>query len=155
MRSKNPSASVYILLICCLYISTLLSPALSLASEGSAQFFVSAYLVRIWLAMLGGIAVVSGVILAMNGYAGDHTLAPEKTGDSGVALRKIPRLSYLKVSSGLLCVILGCAFFVTAVFLLPDKRTGHSGLGKIAAHFKTAQAASEPAGPDDGETTAH
>ena len=117
----------------------LLSPTLTLASEGSAEFFVSAWLVRIWLALVSGTVIVVGVMLALDSYSNQGTLEPVITPDSKVAIVKQKKLSYKKIGGGLLCVCVGCALFVTSVFLLPDKRTGHSGIGKIIKRFSTEQ----------------
>lgn len=75
----------------------------------------------------------------MDGYSKDPTLDPVMTPDEGVQIVKKYKLSYPKIGGGLLVVIVGCAFFVTSVFLLPDKRTGRSGMGKIISHFQMLQ----------------
>ena len=115
------------------------APSLSIASEGSAQFFVAAWLVRLWLGIASGTAIVVGVLVALDSYSADHTTDPVLNQEDKVVLEKKYKLSYQKIGGGLLCVLLGCLLFVTTVFLLPDKRTGHSGLGKIVSHFKADQ----------------
>jgi hypothetical protein len=113
---------------------------LSIASEtGAAQFFVAAWLVRIWLALVSGSAIVIGVMIATDSYEKTPTLEPQLTPDAKVVITKQYKLSYWKIGGGLLCTIVGCTLFVTSVFLLPDIRTGHSGLGKIVSHFTGAQ----------------
>lgn len=121
----------------------LLTPTLTLASEGSAEFFVAAWLVRLWLALVSGTTIVVGVLLALDSYSGQGTLEPVLTPDSKVVIVKQKKLSYKKIGGGLLCVCVGCALFVTSVFLLPDKRTGHSGISKIINRFSTEQVAAE------------
>ena len=117
-----------------------LLPSLSLASEtGAAQFSVAAWLVRIWLALVSGSAIVIGVMIATDSYETTPTLEPQLTPEDKVVITKQYKLSYWKIGGGLLCTIVGCALFVTSVFLLPDIRTGHSGLGKIVSHFTGAQ----------------
>ncbi len=124
-----------------IFVGTLfLLPSLSIASEtGAAQFFVSAWLVRIWLALVSGSAIVIGAMIAMDSYSASPTLEPQLTPDNKIVITKQYKLSYLKIGGGLLCAFVGCALFVTSVFLLPDIRTGHSGLGKIVRHFTGAQ----------------
>jgi hypothetical protein len=117
----------------------LVLPDLSLASEGSAQFFVSAWLVRVWLALVSGTVIIGGVMIALDGYASDHRLEPVLTEETGVTLTRVQQISYRKIGSGLLLVIFGCLFLVTSIFLLPDKRTGQSGIGKIVDRFSTDQ----------------
>jgi hypothetical protein len=117
-----------------------LIPSLSIASEtAAAQFFVSAWLVRIWLALVSGSAIVIGVMIAMDSYEASPTLEPQLTPEAKVVITKQYKLSYWKIGGGLFCAIVGCALFVTSVFLLPDIRTGHSGIGKIVSHFTGAQ----------------
>jgi len=121
-----------------LALSFLMYPALSIASEGrSAEFFVAAWLVRIWLALVSSTAIIIGVMIASDSYSAKSTIEPKLTPDAKVVITKQYQLSYRKIGGGLLCAIVGCALFVTSVFLLPDIRTGHSGLGKIVAHFTT------------------
>ena len=110
-------------------------------STGSAQFFVAAYLVRLWLGLVSGATIVVGAMLALDGYSSRHTSEPVLTEDSRVKIERKYRLSYRKIGGGLLCVVFGCALLVTTVFLLPDKRTGHSGIGKILHHFEIGQVA--------------
>jgi hypothetical protein len=117
-----------------------LLPSLSLASgTAAAQFFVTSWLVRIWLALVSGSAIVIGVMIAMDSYSASPILEPQMTADAKVVITKQYKLSYRKIGGGLLCAFVGCALFVTSVFLLPDIRTGHSGLGKIVRHFTGAQ----------------
>ena len=119
-----------------LAFSFLMYPALSIASEGkSAEFFVAAWLIRIWLALVSATAIVIGVMIASDSYSAKSTIEPKLTPDAKVVITKQYQLSYRKIGGGLLCAIVGSALFVTSVFLLPDIRTGHSGLGKIVAHF--------------------
>ena len=119
-----------------LTVAFLMLPALSIASEGElAEFYVAAWLVRIWLALVSGVAIVIGVLIATDGYSTHPIMEPQLTADAKVVITKRYKLSYRKIGGGLLCTIVGCALFVTSVFLLPDIRTGHSGLGKIVAHF--------------------
>lgn len=125
------------------------SPAILLASEGSAEFFVAAWLVRLWLAMVCGTAIVVGVMLALDSYSSKHIMEPTLTADSQIKIIKKKLLSYRKIGGGLLCVFIGCAFFVTAVFLLPDKRTGHSGVNKILKRFNISQTMVD-SGSNDG-----
>lgn len=128
-------------------------PSILPASEGAPEFFVAAWLVRLWLGLAFGTAIVVGVMLALDSYSSTkHITEPTLTEDSQVKLIKKPLLSYRKIGGGLLCVFLGCAFFVTAVFLLPDKRTGHSGVGKIIKHFNINQTIMVDDGSNDGVT---
>ncbi|MFC1837768.1 hypothetical protein ACFLYW_03715 [Thermodesulfobacteriota bacterium] len=128
-------------IITCIATSILL-PSFSHASELSAEFFVSAWLVRIWLAMVSGAVIIGGLMIALDGYASDHRLEPVITEETNVSITRVREISYRKIGSGLLLVIFGCLFFVTSIFLLPDKRSGHSGINTIIDHFK-ADSASE------------
>jgi hypothetical protein len=135
-----------------LAVTFLMFPALSIASEGgSAKFFVAAWLVRIWLALVSGTAIIIGVMVATDSYSASSTLEPKLTPDAKVVITKRYRLSYRKIGGGLLCAIVGSALFVTSVFLLPDIRTGHSGIGKIVAHF-TAAVDTPPAESQSGHS---
>ena len=120
-------------------LSVLILPDLLLASEGSGQYFVSAWLVRVWLALVSGTVIIGGVMIALDGYASDHKLEPVLTQETGITITGVRKISYRKISSGLLLVIFGSLFFVTSIFLLPDKRTGHSGIGKIVDQFRADQ----------------
>ncbi|OGQ96741.1 MAG: hypothetical protein A2521_07315 [Deltaproteobacteria bacterium RIFOXYD12_FULL_57_12] len=120
-------------------LASLVAPQIVHASEGSAEFYVSAWLVRVWLGLVCGSTIVVGVMLALDSYSSKPTIEPVLTADSKVELVKKYQLSYLKIGGGLLCVTVGCALFVVAVFLLPDKRTGHSGIGKVLQRFNIGQ----------------
>ena len=127
-------------------------PSLSFASEtAAAQFYVTAWLVRIWLALVSGSAIVIGVMIATDSYETTPTLEPQLTADDKVVITKEYKLSYWKIGGGLLCTIVGCALFVTSVFLLPDIRTGHSGIGKIVSHF-TGEQQSTPSDANSGHS---
>ena len=106
------------------------------ASDNPAKLYVSAWLVRIWLSLIGGTFVVAGVILAMESQSHGHSLEPVRSPEGVVTVQRITQLSYRKIGQGLLAVIFGSAFFVSATFLLPDMHTGHSGLGKVAQRYK-------------------
>lgn len=110
---------------------------------------MSAWLVRLWLAMVSATAIIIGVLIALDSYAKEPTTEPVLTPESKVVLEKKHRLSYLRIGSGLLCVIIGGALFVTSVFLLPDKRTGHSGIGKIIERFIDIQQSEQEAVPSE------
>jgi len=142
-QTCSTSRLQYILAVAvCSLSAILLSPSFSFASSegGSAELFVSAWLVRIWLALAFGSVIVIGVLIALDCYSVKHT-EPVLNEDRQVVLKKVNKLCYWKIGGGLFCAFVGSALFVTSVFLLPDKRTGHSGLGKIAHHityhFKT------------------
>lgn len=142
------SQSLLIAIIAAFTISFAL-PSTSLASGlAMAQFEVSSYLVRIWLAMVFGTGVVIGVMLALDSFAPEGRMEPVVTPDKKVQLIKRQQLSYRKISGGLLCVAICSVLFVTSVFILPDKRTGHSGLNKIITHFKKADSNSTPTLPE-------
>lgn len=131
---------------------TLFSPQQLLASEGAlAQFYVSAWLVRLWLGLVSGAVIVAGVLLALDSYSSRYTSDPVLTPDSQVQLVKQYQLSYRKIGGGLACVVLGCTLLVTTVFLLPDKRTGHSGVAKILERFNVSQVVVEKNGHADAQ----
>ncbi|MCF6289937.1 MAG: hypothetical protein L3J03_02895 [Desulfobacterales bacterium] len=122
--------------------AAVLFPQLLFASgggEGSAQFFVAAWLVRVWLGLASGATIIIGVMLALDSYSPQHISEPVLTEESRIKIDRKYRLSYRKIGGGLLCVVFGCALLVSTVFLLPDKRTGHSGIGKIMARFEIGQ----------------
>lgn len=125
-------------------------PSLACASELSPKFFVAAWLVRIWLALASGSAIVFGIMSALDGKSSKHTLEPVLGPDKKVAITKVYKISYRKVGGGMLCAVFGCLLFVTSVFLLPDKRTGHSGLGKIITHFASEKNVSGQSAPSEG-----
>jgi len=130
-RIRFPSAVITATLVAA---TLLLLPSLSIASDtATAQFFVTSWLVRIWLALVSGSAIVIGVMIASDSYEANPTLEPQMTPDAKVVITKQYKLSYWKIGGGLLCALVGCVLFVTSVFLLPDVRTGHSGLGKIVS----------------------
>lgn len=137
-------------------VLALLLPSSTWASEGSVKIFVSAWLVRLWLALIGGTFVVMGVILAMEAHSREHSIHPVRT-QEGVVVQKVKQLSYLKIGQGLLSVFLGCLFFVSAVFLLPDKHTGHSGWAKVADRYRVYRSGdveTTGSGGSDGSKTA-
>ncbi|MBW2467026.1 MAG: hypothetical protein JRF02_06970, partial [Deltaproteobacteria bacterium] len=117
----------------------ILLPSLSHASGLTPEFFVSAWLVRLWLAMVCATAIVVGLLIALNSKIAKSALEPTRDADGKIVLSREYRLSYRKLGGGLLCIVLGGALFVTCVFLLPDKRTGNSGIGKIKAHLSGEQ----------------
>ena len=117
-------------------------PSLSHASELTPEFFVSAWLVRIWLALVSATAIVVGLLVALDSRIVKSSLEPKRAADGSVVIGKEYKLSYRRLGGGLLCAILGCTFFVTSVFLLPDKRTGNSGINKIITRFSDIQGSS-------------
>jgi len=139
MKSTFHKISLLITTILIVIAASFFFPSFSWAAHGAAKFFVSAWLVRIWLALVSGTAIVIGVMLALDSYDEKPRTEPVLTHGKKVVLEKKYSLSYRKIGGGLLCVIVGSALFITSVFLLPDKRTGHSGFGKIAARFKAEQ----------------
>ncbi len=120
-------------------LSEVLLPSVVWASESMVKLYVSAWLVRLWLALIGGTVLVVGVMVAMGGDKSDYTLQPVYSKDSGVSVTKKPKLSYMRIGGGLLTVVVGCLFFVSSVFLLPDKQSGYSGIGKVIAQLKTTK----------------
>lgn len=131
LRARNIAVASLSTSVCTLFI-----PSFSGASEGPGLFFVAAWLIRLALGLIGGTAVVVGVMMALNGYAPEPTIEPVASPESGVTIVQKRKLSYRRIGGGLLSVIFGCALFLAVVFLLPDRRTGYSGIGKLLGCFQ-------------------
>ncbi len=150
------SVSLVSVALACLAAALLFPRVLFAAGgdAGSAQFFVAAWLVRVWLGLVSGATIVIGAMLALDAYSPQHISEPVLTGESRIRIERKYRASYRKIGGGLLCVLFGCALLVTTVFLLPDKRTGHSGIGKIMARFEIGQVADHQSGATGGPAAA-
>lgn len=83
-------------------------------TEYSTALSEGTTIVRIIVAVLGGLVVVLGFIVALKGVGGKA--------DIELALSEKRRLSFKKVSQGVVIVIVGAAILVAAVYLLPEKK---------------------------------
>lgn len=122
-----------------LVLAVFLCPSLAVAAEDAGLSLVAGWFIRLGLALLGTTAIVVGVLIALEGYAPEQRITPVAAPESGVALIKERPLSYRRIGAGLLTVIFGAAFLITVVFLLPDKRSGRSGITPVIARLQVVQ----------------
>jgi hypothetical protein len=79
-------------------------------------------IVRIIVAVFGGIIGVLGVVVAFRGVGG--------TADVSMSVSEHRKLSLKRVSQGVVITLVGAAILIGALYLLPEKRTERQIKGK-------------------------
>ena len=79
-------------------------------------------IVRIIVAVFGGLIGVLGIVLAFRGVGG--------TADVSMSVSEHRKLSMKRVSQGVVITLIGAAILIGALYLLPEKRTERQVKGK-------------------------
>jgi len=91
-------------------------------TEFSTSFTEATGIVRIIVAVFGGLNGVLGIAVAAKGIGGKA--------DVTMSLSEHKKLSLTRVSQGVVITVIGAAILVAAVYLLPEKRTEREVSGK-------------------------
>lgn len=79
-------------------------------------------IVRIIVAVFGGIIGVLGIVVALRGVGGST--------DVSMSISEHQKLSLKRVSQGVVITLIGAAILIGALYLLPEKRTERQIKGK-------------------------
>lgn len=79
-------------------------------------------IVRVIVAVFGGLIGVLGIVLAFRGVGG--------TADVSMSVSEHRKLSMRRVSQGVVITLIGAAILIGALYLLPEKRTERQVKGK-------------------------
>jgi hypothetical protein len=126
MRNKNLLPSFILLLIFALVFFCAASGALAngevTETEYSTSLSETTGIVRIIVAVFGGIIAVLGIIVAFKGVGG--------TADVSVSVSEHRKFSMKRVSQGVVITLIGAAILIGALYLLPEKKTERKIKGK-------------------------
>jgi hypothetical protein len=91
-------------------------------TQFSTSLSESTGIVRIIVAVFGGLIGVLGIVLAFRGVGG--------TADVSMSVSEHRKLSMKRVSQGVVITLIGAAILIGALYLLPEKRTERQVKGK-------------------------
>jgi hypothetical protein len=91
-------------------------------TEYSTSLTEATGIVRIIVAVFGGLIGVLGIVVALKGVGG--------AADVSASVGKSAKLSMKRVSQGVVLTLIGAAVLVGALYFLPDKKTERELTGK-------------------------
>jgi hypothetical protein len=112
---------VVILIVALTTLVTIGNPALALKkgevreTEFSTGLSEATGVVRIIVAILGGLISLLGIVVAYKGIAGKA--------DVSISLSEQRKITFKRVSQGVVITIVGACILVAAVYFLPEKRS--------------------------------
>lgn len=122
-RWIRPLATLGVLLLIIFVSSDLvLANGTMRETEYSTSLSEATGIVRIVVAVFGGLIGLLGIFVAFKGVAGKA--------DVSVSLSEHRNLSLKRVSQGVVITMIGATILVAAIYLLPDKRTERELTGK-------------------------
>lgn len=92
------------------------------AIEFSTSLLKTTGVVRIIVAIFGGLIGLLGILVVVKGVAGKS--------DVSISLSKHQKIVFKRVTQGVVITIIGAAILLAAVYLLPEKRTERHITGK-------------------------
>ena len=126
MRKKHFLQSVWPLLVVLLIFFSVVNGVLANGEVTETQYSTSLSeatgIVRIIVAVSGGIIGVLGILVAFRGVGG--------TADVSMSVSEHRKLSLKRVSQGVVIMLIGAAILIGALYLLPEKRTERQIKGK-------------------------
>lgn len=126
MRKKHFLQSVGPLLVVLLIFFSVVNGVLANGEVSEIQYSTSLSeatgIVRIIVAVFGGIIGVLGIVVAFRGVGG--------TADVSMSVSEHRKLSLKRVSQGVVITLIGAAILIGALYLLPEKRTERQIKGK-------------------------
>ncbi|TVM00720.1 MAG: hypothetical protein CV087_13100 [Candidatus Brocadia sp. WS118] len=126
MRKKHSLQSVGTLLVVLLLFFSVVNGVLANGEVTETQYSTSLSeatgMVRIIVAVFGGIIGVLGIVVALRGVGG--------TADVSMSVSEHRKLSLKRVSQGVVITLIGAAILIGALYLLPEKRTERHIKGK-------------------------
>lgn len=126
MRKKHFLQSIWPLLVVLLLFFSVVNGVLANGEVTETQYSTSLSeatgIVRIIVAVFGGIIGVLGIVVAFRGVGG--------TADVSMSVSEHRKLSLKRVSQGVVITLIGAAILIGALYLLPEKRTERQIKGK-------------------------
>ena len=126
MRKKDFLQSVgpllVVLLIFFLVVNGVLANGEVTETQYSTSLSEATGIVRIIVAVFGGIIGLLGIVVAFRGVGG--------TADVSMSVSEHRKLSLKRVSQGVVITLIGAAILIGALYLLPEKRTERQIKGK-------------------------
>ena len=126
MRKEHFLQSVGSLLVVLLIFFSVVNGVLANGEVSETQYSTSLSeatgIVRIIVAVFGGINGVLGIVVAFRNVGG--------TADVSMAVSEHKKLSLKRVSQGVVITLIGAAILTGALYLLPEKRTERQIKGK-------------------------
>lgn len=126
MRKKDFLQSVGPLLVVLLLFFLVVNGVFANGEVTETQYSTSLSeatgIVRIIVAVFGGIIGVLGIVVAFRGVGG--------TADVSMSVSEHRKLSLKRVSQGVVITLIGAAILIGALYLLPEKRTERQIKGK-------------------------
>ncbi len=125
MRSASLRASAFLALVVAIaFCATdfVLANGSVRETEYSTSLTEATGIVRIVVAVFGGLIGVLGIVVALKGVGG--------AADVSASVGKQAKLSMKRVSQGVVLTLIGAAVLVGALYFLPDKKTERELTGK-------------------------
>lgn len=91
-------------------------------TEYSTSLSEAAGIVRVIVAVFGGVIGVLGIVVAFRGVGG--------TADVSMSVSEHRKLSMKRISQGVVITLIGAAILIGALYLLPEKKTERQIKGK-------------------------
>jgi len=126
VRKKNllqglfPFFIVFLVFFC--VVGGVLANGVVTETEYSTSLSEATGIVRIIVAVFGGVIGLLGIVVAFRGIGG--------TADVSVSVSEHRKLSMKRISQGVVITIIGAAILIGALYFLPDKKTERQIMGK-------------------------
>ena len=91
-------------------------------TQYSTSLSEATWIVRVIVAVFGGIIGVLGIVVAFRGVGG--------TADVSMSVSEHRKLSMKRISQGVVITLIGAAILISALYLLPENRTERQITGK-------------------------
>jgi hypothetical protein len=111
-----------VLLLCFAGINDALANGEVTETQFSTSLSDATGIVRIIVAVFGGVIGVLGIVVAFRGVGG--------TADVSMSVSEHKNLSMKRISQGVVITLIGAAILIGALYLLPEKRTERQVKGK-------------------------
>ena len=126
MRKKRLLQGVYPFLMVLLVVFCIVGGVLAngevTETEYSTSLSEATGIVRIIVAVFGGVIGVLGIVVAFRGIGG--------TAEVSVSVSEHRNLSMKRISQGVVITLIGAAILIGALYLLPEKKTERQIKGK-------------------------
>ena len=120
LLSFSPFIMVFLLFF--FVVSGVLANGEVTETEYSTSLSEAAGIVRVIVAIFGGIIGVLGIVVAYRAVGG--------TADISMSVSEHRKLSMKKISQGVVITLIGAAILIGALYLLPEKKTERQITGK-------------------------
>ncbi len=120
LQSLSPFLMVFFVFIC--VVSGVLANGEVTETEYSTSLSEATGIVRVIVAVFGGIIGVLGIVVAFRGVGG--------AADVSIAVSEHRKLSMKRISQGVVITLIGAAILIGALYFLPEKKTERQIKGK-------------------------